>query len=53
LASLAGRVSGTFGNAWLTRADSESTTTRAVAGGIADAVGLQSRAIRCGRLGHV
>ena len=53
LASLAGRVSGSFGKAWLSSAESESTTTRAVPGGILEAVGLHSSAIRCGRLGHV
>lgn len=46
LASVAARVSGSLGNAWLTRADSESTTTRDVPCGMQVARGLHSRAIK-------
>jgi hypothetical protein len=45
-ASAAGRVSGSFGKAWLTRADRESITTSDVPGGMQAAVGLQRRARR-------
>jgi hypothetical protein len=53
LASLDGRVSGSFGKEWLTRAESESMTTSAVPCGMQATVGRHSSAIRCGRLGQV
>jgi hypothetical protein len=53
LLSVAVRVSGCFGKEWLTKAESESTTTNDVPGGMQDTVGRHNSAIRCGRLGHV